>query len=416
MARPFRPSRPSTGRCLRRVTSRGQLSYLLCSGASSPPRRRAALNARRSQRMLQVCPDWRSTSCAPSQYNASLAVNAISNESVAHHSAVRDYVPMRQVSVGGPVVYDWLGNAFPRQIYCNNSYTGQLVSYAARNRLCSIVSSLDGGGIAEGASTRAQMATAWPVIDEEYFELLDVLSAVSEYSHDIRRRSRPFTVVELGCGYAHWLTTANGALNSIVGTAAPRTFLGVDVVPGLRNSVEEVAKLNVGMQGTTTFHAGFIAPGGVVTRKASKGQAFITNMFTKSWHVANNGSVVPTVSLPELFRLHRLPCVIDLLDADVQHSEYSIFTREIVSMLTHSVRRVHIGTHGYSGEDPRLRALFEAHNWTTVWSYARSTKAGPPKPTEFGPVRFADGVLSFLNPRRLPVLAKHCEMTTELAW
>eukprot|EP00966_Prymnesium_polylepis_P139408 3221433-Prymnesium_polylepis.1 len=53
-----------------------------------------------------------------------------------------------------------------------------------------------------GAAT-THVQTRWPVMAEEYFEYVDVLTAVDKYASSGAHSDRPFAFVELGSGYGH---------------------------------------------------------------------------------------------------------------------------------------------------------------------------------------------------------------------
>ena len=110
-----------------------------------------------------------------------------------------------------------------------------------------------------------------------------------------------------------------------------------------------------------------------------------------------------------------------MVDIDIQGSEYALLDRATVRMLTKHVRRVHVGTHPVplqsvqanipeSTEYVRAETVveltsaktieehFTAAGWDVTWSFAKSPV---PQPTPYGPVAFADGVLSLIN-RKVP--------------
>jgi len=83
---------------------------------------------------------------------------------------------------------------------------------------------------------------------------------------------------------------------------------------------------------------------------------------------------------------------VDLLEADIQHSEIGVFP-PFMDVLTQKVRRIHIGTHGREAHD-LLRALLLGAGWEFVFDYAPDTR----HMTEQGPLELIDGVLSARNP------------------
>ena len=80
------------------------------------------------------------------------------------------------------------------------------------------------------------------------------MASVVDYHRQIAGSSsstpRPFTFVELGCGYGHWTFAAHKALEQISSaggvppSALRHKYLLVDVVPSLKHEVEKIAELN----------------------------------------------------------------------------------------------------------------------------------------------------------------------------
>lgn len=83
---------------------------------------------------------------------------------------------------------------------------------------------------------------------------------------------------------------------------------------------------------------------------------------------------------------------VDLLEADIQHAEISVFP-PFIDVLTRKVRRVHIGTHGSEAHE-LLRGLFSGAGWDLVFDYAPDTS----HMIEQGRLDLIDGVLSARNP------------------
>ena len=117
---------------------------------------------------------------------------------------------------------------------------------------------------------------------------------------------------------------------------------------------------------------------------------------------------VPAMSLATLIGTS----VVDLLDVDIQGAEATVF-KSHTALLNAQVKRVHIGTHGsgHAIADPDwakgneieapLKAFFEQLGWKPSFFYPRThprCAEGDYAPTPYGPVCFADGVMSFMNP------------------
>jgi|AntAceMinimDraft_5_1070358.scaffolds.fasta_scaffold195612_2 hypothetical protein len=87
------------------------------------------------------------------------------------------------------------------------------------------------------------------------------------------------------------------------------------------------------------------------------------------------------------------------------HNEkhYGIFhTSATIDLLNVRARRVHIGTHAGPKLDRELAKIFEDNHWRRVWSFDRGLQT-----TKLGPIRFGDGVLSFINENPLLACKDH---------
>lgn len=84
---------------------------------------------------------------------------------------------------------------------------------------------------------------------------------------------------------------------------------------------------------------------------------------------------------------------VDLLEADIQHSEANVIP-PFMDHLNRKVRRVHIGTHGREAHD-LLRALLARAGWEIVFDYAPNSRHA----TARGPVDLGDGILAARNPQ-----------------
>ena len=320
---------------------------------------------------------------------------------------------------------DFLGFRCPPRLYCNPSYMTQTITQAIRFRQCRIFSRLEPAML---------VRTAMPIVSEEYWEYSDVLQSVLDFADETSSQSiaRPYTFVELGCGYGHWAFSAFAALKQRLGTTAAQQshkLLLVDIVDTLADAIAHLAQLN----GATNvhFHHGFVGtetPGGAATagHLSGKQQEFgdrMSSKFARVWGTEPGGAPNSTgsktlsgISLQSLFRQYSLPCVVDVLDVDIQGNEYVLLTSdETLQFLSTRVKRIHIGTHfnprdylpagsvaagGLRGADVAvnaLRAAFAKFNWTGVWYFAGARAPGAFRETAFGTVMFGDGVLSVLN-------------------
>lgn len=84
---------------------------------------------------------------------------------------------------------------------------------------------------------------------------------------------------------------------------------------------------------------------------------------------------------------------VDYLEADLQQSEVLVFP-PYLDLLSHKVRRIHIGTHGLDAHR-RLHELFVRGNWNIVFSFEPNSTHH----TDLGDFKTNDGVLTVRNPR-----------------
>ena len=217
--------------------------------------------------------------------------------------------------------------------------------------------------------------------------------------------------MEIGCGYGHWVATANALLSQKL-PVAPRRFLAVDVARHLQVLVADMGRTNGIPDGALSFAAAFVTPNS--SKAFSKAEADQATYYDRKWRVSNRSEPVaaaPPLTLHELFRQERLPCIVDLVDMDVQGGEYTILSdAQVLDSMTRFVKRVHIGTHpdkkGVRDEsqDSPLINEFRLRNWRVEWWWRQDMHR--PQPTPWGPIVFADGVLSFVNENPLK---KHTE-------
>ena len=221
--------------------------------------------------------------------------------------------------------------------------------------------------------------TDYPVFDEEYFELIDILEAVVAAENQ-------FTMLELGAGYGRWTANAAAALRIL---GKPQySFIAVEAEPThfqwmsqhlADNSVDHnnlrlVQAAVAGVDGKVGFHledAQYVGPA--------------------RWYGQHIGGPhsVDAVSLNTL--LQPLSSV-DLIDIDVQGAELQVL-QAAAQELDEKVKRVHIGTHGADIE-AGLHSLFSRLGWTCL----RCFPCGGSAETEWGAFIFQDGVQSWLNP------------------
>jgi hypothetical protein len=353
-----------------------------------------------------------------------------------------------------PVVVDWLGVKVQRQAYCHVSYVRQRVAHALRAQLCDLLSF----ATADANPRSRQMfplPLPLPTASEEYFEYIDVLEAASEYAEHARsgRRSRPFTMLELGAGFGFWTLTAHAALRQLWQRQRPdsgaplppswydftlleidhakqetlRTALSINGIRADRTRVIHAAfgdrdeKEGVVQNGNFGWYAVYacderyasvIKDGGACKRKQ-----FLAPRSKRADHAhlkKLGGAPSDMVSLPKLLANHSL---VDLIDVDVQGHEWVVFNGSIsrgarltLDVLDAKVLRVHIGTHdvglpnlSLGWREQALVETFVDRGWRPRWLVGKSSGGCADskdfRSTRWGPICMADGALSFTNER-----------------
>lgn len=248
--------------------------------------------------------------------------------------------------------------------------------------------------------------TAYPPVDEEYPEWVDLLEAV------VQARER-FVMVELGAGFGRWLVRAAQALRQIDGRvcqliaveAEPRHFGWIaqhfrdnDIDPAAHTLINAAvsdrggeAMLYIETGGENSDAAEWYGQSLVKDRDSVRSEDGEYDGKAAARHRSGWRSVrVPAVTLAQI--LAPLETV-DLMDVDVQGEELRVITPAI-DELTQKVKRVHIGTHSRAIEKG-LRKLFEAAGWHCRWEF----RFGATERTPCGKIHFTDGVQTWVNPR-----------------
>ena len=261
-------------------------------------------------------------------------------------------------------------------------------------------------------SAPAAGTVAYPAFDEEYFEWLDVLESVDEAA---RAGAGTFVMIEVGAGFARWAARGWAAarqrgLAGRIGVveaepqhmAWAKSHLAFNGIPDSDVTFFEEA---VGAVAGETVFLVEMPDGGegnsprdwygqaVSWDDPATGQATARRYFGRElvampggWH----GLRVPVAQLSTILaRFGR----IDLVDFDIQGAELEAI-REALAPLSAQVRRLHIGTHSRE-IDAELPRLLGGAGWRCVRAYPclRWNR------TEFGWIRFNDGVQTWVNPR-----------------
>ena len=255
---------------------------------------------------------------------------------------------------------------------------------------------------------------------QEYFEYIDLLTSVLRHPAP---QVRPFTIVEVGCGFCFLTVSALLAVRRQLGEGALLRFLSLDA------SEEMLARCRQQLvDNGVDVSLGTVALGAVVasSETAVVGFANPGNYGGNVGGVSVEGPPAPRDRAAErevpATTLTRLlegvggsdgGGIIDLLDVDVQGSEGDAFDTHM-DVLDRRVKLVHVGSHGtlHRVREPlfaegneverAVLAAFDAHGWTRRFIFPRTSMHCEPSvfaATPFGPVCFADGVLSFENPR-----------------
>jgi hypothetical protein len=251
----------------------------------------------------------------------------------------------------------------------------------------------------------------YPLVSEEYFEYVSILSAVTALPPSA---ARPFTVIEVGAGYCHWTVSALLAAKIVHGSTAPLVSRSIDGGDLQIESCKEHLRDN-GLDGVAETFPAALTDGKTPSVRFSDRASFGAGIVSAQWN-GGKSLDVRAVAIPELIKGLG---IIDFFDIDIQGGEAVVFSDEAnFAALDARVKYIHIGTHGPGSfaTEPDSRAgneleqdifsAFEAHGWTNVFFYPRTSpdcwgevKSAYIADTEMGPVCFADGAMAWVNPR-----------------
>jgi FkbM family methyltransferase len=256
---------------------------------------------------------------------------------------------------------------------------------------------------------------AAPDFDEEYFEWLDVLEAADEAA---RAGAADFTMIEVGAGYARWAARGWAAarrrgLSAHIGVveaepqhiAWAKSHMAFNGIPDADITFFESA---VGAEaGETVFLVEMPEGSEGNSPREWYGQAVAWDDPASGAATARTYFGHPLVAMPggwhgvtvQVARLSGMLARfgrIDLVDFDIQGMELEVI-REALGPLSAQVRRLHIGTHSRE-IDAELPRLLGGAGWRCVRAYPclRWNR------TEFGWIRFNDGVQTWVNPTLAP--------------
>jgi len=233
---------------------------------------------------------------------------------------------------------------------------------------------------------RGPLVTRHPAPHAGYFELVFVLDSVLAAGGQDR-----FTMLELGAGYGYWLVTAYRAMQASAGL--PVRLVGVELVPQHFAWMREHFRNNgLDPDAHRLIHAAVSdrEGEGAYEPEGDPDAAFGQRLGARPGDpVRGRGVRVPTIRLSALLDdLDR----VDLVHIDVQGEERRVLP-EAIDALNHKVRRLIFATHSRSTHR-RLRRLLAEAGWSGVYDYGVRRRVR----TEFGDVRFLDGLQAWINP------------------
>jgi FkbM family methyltransferase len=252
----------------------------------------------------------------------------------------------------------------------------------------------------------------YPIVDEEYFEWIDLLESVVAAKGS-------YTMIDLGAGYGRWAVRAAYAVKQY-NSQIPCRLIAVEAEP----VVFKWMGLHFNDNGVDTKQHSLIhgavsdAPGEVLfyiggprggpfdrTPNDWYGQSLTRdydvsgefeydgeyNGFRVRRHKSEWRSInVPGVSLGSLLKdLER----VDLIDMDIEGQELPSI-RSTIAALNAKVKRLHIGTHGKEIES-ELKQLLSANRWQCLADYSVFSTSE----TQWGTISFENGVQSWVNSR-----------------
>jgi FkbM family methyltransferase len=246
-------------------------------------------------------------------------------------------------------------------------------------------------GESKGNNDRRHVQVAHPPVDEEYFEWIALMSAVSAAQDG-------FCFAEIGAGWGRWMVAAaalcrqRGLPFKLIGVEAERShfewikwvFRDNDIDPDEHHLWYGAA---ADRDGEDVLLAGPDPPEKVWGHRTVRPDELPSWEGLPGYKI----STVPGYSLDAILA----PCpYVDLVDIDIQGVEHDILVPAF-DTLNSKVGAVHIGTHSKS-IDASLKALFGRHRWLNACAYPSHSERN----TGFGRVTFVDGAQTWVNPTR----------------
>jgi FkbM family methyltransferase len=250
-------------------------------------------------------------------------------------------------------------------------------------------------GVSKGYSERRPAVVGCPLVDEEYFEWIALLTAVA-HARDC------FCMAELGAGWGRWIASAacvcrqNGQAFSLIGVEAePSRFELMEMV--FRDNDIDPDDHDL-LRAAVADRNGEILLAGNDELRDTYGHKTIRADEVPIYQRIDGYVVrpVPAYDLGTVCATHKH---LDLIDIDVQGAEYDILAGAF-DTLNWKVGIVQIGTHSREIEKS-LRRRFRAEGWLNAYSYPCNSTVT----TRFGRITFVDGAQTWVNPDRPDLLA-----------
>jgi FkbM family methyltransferase len=213
----------------------------------------------------------------------------------------------------------------------------------------------------------------YPTHDEEYFEWIDLLEAVT------LAKGR-FTMLELGAGWGRWTVRGAAAARQV---GLPYHLVAVEAEPThFQWMVQNLQDNSVLMANCRLIQAAVTGSDGRI--------GFHVGDPENSYGQSIGGPVeVEAVSLATLIAPLE---IVDLVDMDVQGAEFEILEAATDS-IRRKVRRIHVETHSEKLH-ASIRKLFCSLGWQCHFLFEGNTG----DETRWGRINFQSGIQSWLNP------------------
>jgi FkbM family methyltransferase len=244
-------------------------------------------------------------------------------------------------------------------------------------------------GESKGLTDRRFLRLEHPPMDDEYFEWIALLTAVT---HAIGR----FCFAEIGAGWGRWMASAAALCRQ---NAIDFALIGVEPEPSHFEWMKMVMRDN-GVDpdehelvcAAAAAERGELLLAGSDQSATEYGHRAIDEQMHAEWRKLPDLTFRPvaSVTLDDLFAKHER---IDLVDMDVQGAEHDIVAAGI-DVLNSKVRMLHVGTHSREAE-AGLTSVLRRHGWLNAFSFPSRSQTVTP----FGRIRFDDGVQTWVSPR-----------------